>query len=565
MKLKIFIIALLFTTYFYAQNILYLDGIVAYPNDAPANPIKGQIYNDQTQNRLYMYDGSAWTTWALLSELPEYQTISFSSDEITLSNGGGTIDLSSYLDNTDSQTVTDLSISGNVLSITLSGGNTETVDLSPILSGVNTDNQELSISSNTLILESGGAVSLLPYLDNTDSQTITDLSLSGYTLSITLSGGNTQTVDLSSISGTSAAGVSLDSSFSNLASATNVQEGFEEVYSDFYNNVDMFGGQMRFYKNNLLNKFVDIRPRADYTTYDNTDSGLTANDVQDAIDELASGSGSDSGQSMSLQTKTDVTETFNNADVVNAGTATDKRKFTTFTGTNEITLDDTITLYNQPFLLFHKSATGSTTLKKGTGTTFIISDQGELSEDGVTFTDYANASVIALSSNEYLITCSTCATYTESTAIYQGNNAADPNNEVDSVVNTDNNSLFIITSVESSPNPQNGSSSLLFQQDNADNTSSDAYIELSGLDTSKTYTITLYTQEVNGLNWVVGLDDSQGWGLDDLKSVSADGVWVQMSFSGSPSVTNPKIRINGTASSDLGDLLAIDNIVITEQ
>ncbi len=64
-----------------------------------------------------------------------------------------------------------------------------------------TDDQTLSLTGNTLTLENGGTVDLTSYLDNTDGQTITDFSLSGNILSLTLSGGNTQTVDLSSIAG----------------------------------------------------------------------------------------------------------------------------------------------------------------------------------------------------------------------------------------------------------------------------------------------------------------------------------------------------------------------------
>jgi|GEM_PF-5444767 len=66
----------------------------------------------------------------------------------------------------------------------------------------NTDSQQISLSGNILTLANGGTVDLTGYLDNTDAQTVTDLSISGNILSITLSGGNTETVDLSGISGT---------------------------------------------------------------------------------------------------------------------------------------------------------------------------------------------------------------------------------------------------------------------------------------------------------------------------------------------------------------------------
>ncbi len=60
------------------------------------------------------------------------------------------------------------------------------------VSSVNTDDQTLTLVSNTLSIESGNSVSLSSYLDNTDSQ---DLQLSGNTLSLS---GDATSVNLSS-------------------------------------------------------------------------------------------------------------------------------------------------------------------------------------------------------------------------------------------------------------------------------------------------------------------------------------------------------------------------------
>src|SRR5690606_40227324 len=60
------------------------------------------------------------------------------------------------------------------------------------ISGVNTDDQALTHSGNTLALENGGTVDLSMYLDNTDEQILT---LTGTDLAI--SGGNS--IDISSI------------------------------------------------------------------------------------------------------------------------------------------------------------------------------------------------------------------------------------------------------------------------------------------------------------------------------------------------------------------------------
>lgn len=79
------------------------------------------------------------------------------------------VDLSKYLDNTDKQQITDFSVTGGNLSITIENGNTMTVPLSSI---------------------------------DTDNQTITDLSLNGTQLSITLERGNTIAVELAALTNT---------------------------------------------------------------------------------------------------------------------------------------------------------------------------------------------------------------------------------------------------------------------------------------------------------------------------------------------------------------------------
>lgn len=79
------------------------------------------------------------------------------------------VDLSKYLDNTDEQEITDFSVTGGNLSITIENGNTMTVPLSSI---------------------------------DTDNQTITDLSLNGTQLSITLERGNTIAVELAALTNT---------------------------------------------------------------------------------------------------------------------------------------------------------------------------------------------------------------------------------------------------------------------------------------------------------------------------------------------------------------------------
>jgi hypothetical protein len=108
------------------------------------------------------------------------QTLTFSSPNISIS-GGNSINISSI--NTDAQTLTVTSSTTN-RTIAISGGNNQTFSVADNDNDPVNEIQDLSLSGNTLSL-SGDAtpVNLSPYLDNTDSQTLTftapNLSISG--------------------------------------------------------------------------------------------------------------------------------------------------------------------------------------------------------------------------------------------------------------------------------------------------------------------------------------------------------------------------------------------------
>ncbi|SFR31625.1 hypothetical protein SAMN04490243_0298, partial [Robiginitalea myxolifaciens] len=193
--------------------------------------------------------------------------------QIDIENGSSTsVDLSSLADNTDDQNLT---LSGNTLSI--EDGNN--VDLSGYLD--NTDDQNLTLSGNTLSIEDGNNVDLSGYLDNTDDQNISGSGLSGTTLTIGIENGTNETVDLSSLVGTD------DQNLTLSGNTLSIEDG---------NNVDLSG-----YLDN-----TDDQTAAE-VTYDNSTSGLTASDVQAAIDEVAAGSTDDqniSGSGLSGTTLT---------------------------------------------------------------------------------------------------------------------------------------------------------------------------------------------------------------------------------------------------------------------
>jgi len=185
------------------------------------------VYNSITNELIYTDENGEEHTYVLNNTKITGFTIENHIATIFDSEGQEfSIDLSNYLDNTDEQEITELSITDNILTISIENGNTKTVDLTTLLNGthleagehiqisgtgdaddpyvissVNTTNETLVIEENILkLIDSDGtelSVSLNDYLDNTDSQNITELYLEGDQLVIAIENGNTKTVDLS--------------------------------------------------------------------------------------------------------------------------------------------------------------------------------------------------------------------------------------------------------------------------------------------------------------------------------------------------------------------------------
>lgn len=119
-----------------------------------------------------------------LDEFTGTQELALNDSQLEIT-GGNSVDLSKFLDNTDSQVIAG-SLNGTSLEFQISNGNTIQIPLDSLA----TDEQMLLISNNQLQISGGNSVDLTPYI-NTDSQT---LSIDGSTLSI--SGGNSVEIPL---------------------------------------------------------------------------------------------------------------------------------------------------------------------------------------------------------------------------------------------------------------------------------------------------------------------------------------------------------------------------------
>ncbi|MCW5520368.1 T9SS type A sorting domain-containing protein [Aureitalea sp. L0-47] len=125
------------------------------------------------------------------------QDLTLVGNTLSLTNDATTVDLSGYLDNTDNQDISGSNLAANILTIGITGGASEAVDLSS-LDNSGTDDQQLSLAGNTLTLEDGGTVDLSGYLDNTDEQFL-GFALNGNELTLLITNGNVVQIDLSPI------------------------------------------------------------------------------------------------------------------------------------------------------------------------------------------------------------------------------------------------------------------------------------------------------------------------------------------------------------------------------
>lgn len=142
------------------------------------------------------------------------KTLSFNTTTNILTiAGGNTVDLSSLKDNSDSQT---LSVTGSGLTrqLVISGGNTVAL--------ADSDNQSLSLSSNTLSLADGGSVDLSPYLDNTDNQA---LSWNNATRTLSLANGGSVVIPDADTTYSAGTGITISSGVIGADLGTEITSG----------------------------------------------------------------------------------------------------------------------------------------------------------------------------------------------------------------------------------------------------------------------------------------------------------------------------------------------------
>ena len=215
---------------------------------------------------------------------------SFNNNILEIQDAGGAVsaDLSALDNSTDDQNLTGANLNGTELQIDIEDGTSATVDLAPLQDGVddadNNPTNELntgaSFNNNILeIQDAGGAVSAdLSALDNsgTDDQNLTGANLNGTELQIDIEDGTSATVDLAPLQD------GVDDADNNPTNELNTGASFNNNILE----IQDAGGAVSADLSALDNSGTDDQ-NASEVSYDNSTSGISASEVQFALDELS--------------------------------------------------------------------------------------------------------------------------------------------------------------------------------------------------------------------------------------------------------------------------------------
>ncbi|EAR14667.1 hypothetical protein [Robiginitalea biformata] len=151
------------------------------------------------------------------------------------------------------------------------------------------------------------------------------------------------------------------------------------------------------------------------------------------------------------------------------------------------------------------------------------------------------------------------------TAIFDGQNAADPVNEVNGTANTGNAGGDVTVTSETSPTPTNGTYYLLFNKNTASGLGTEnASITLVGVLTGDDITVSIDYNEIVGNAFTIALPSGLGWDVTDNFNTSSGGWITDTSLRATATVDNPELRVALLSAANLNDQIGIDNIVLTK-
>lgn len=298
-----------------------------------------------------------------------------------------------------------------------------------------------------------------------------------------------------------------------------------------------------------------------------TDSGdnFTATDVEGALAELASASGTDSGQTKVYEAG--ATKTITLSDFLDGGSLTGRSKVIYHTANDTLTLATGLGQTGRLVSAYHRVMGDSVTVLKDAATLVnsnITKDNTGITSDGlVSYTDFF---LDILPTGEFLMSNdTTLVAYTAPPAyVYQGDNAADPNNEQNNTTgfSVGQNGALAVNAT----NPQNGTYSVGFDVTTG-GIAADSNFICSGVTSGQDVTITFYLWRPTGStgNLFPRLNTGDGWTNittgSQLVGVAGNNTWTLVTLRGEATTNNPSVNwIDGNPSDHI---YKVDNIVLT--
>ena len=155
--------------------------------------------------------------------------------------------------------------------------------------------------------------------------------------------------------------------------------------------------------------------------------------------------------------------------------------------------------------------------------------------------------------------------YETVTAIFDGQNAADPVNEVNGTANTGNAGGDVTVTSETSPTPTNGTYYLLFNKNTASGSGTEnASITLVGVQNGDNITVSIDYNEITGSSFSIALPSGLGWDITDNFNTAGGGWQTDTSLTATATQDDPELRVALLSAANLNDQIGIDNIVLTK-
>ena len=149
--------------------------------------------------------------------------------------------------------------------------------------------------------------------------------------------------------------------------------------------------------------------------------------------------------------------------------------------------------------------------------------------------------------------------------LFDGANAADPENEVNGTSNTGNSSNATTISSVTTGSPTNGTYALEIVHANGTNAIGTRYLNIMSTFAPNSFYHIKFDAKVTsgGEVWTIRYDTNEGWASDETQAFNTVGDWITVESLKKTSATAPglwRFRIQTDATADAGNTVLIDNV-----